>query len=1129
MSLAPFILIGCGGSGVLSVRHVRDEVQMRLKARGVDKLPAAWQFIGIDSVRVQSDLAEANPLPPSDFVTISAGVSSFKDVETILLAGHVPASAASGYDELVGWRPYFGDVTGDPGIGMGQNRALGRFAGTHALNAPGVGNRLRSAVDACQSGTAELVALAGRLRVSAGLDAPPLIVVVLGSSAGGTGAGIMLDVVDVVKRQGHKSIEPVMVVFGPDIFERPSSGMSSNGLTFLAEALNATWSEDGGKTGLFPAHQGLPQRRGSGYTFFIGRTNFRGQDLTNSRYAYRAVGLSIAGWMTTPSVRTKLQEHVLGNWSASPIRLGGMGFASQAMPGTASSFGSATIGVGRNRFRDYARAFLLRDIYEHHAIRGNSGKGFKRVALNAFGANGDQGTDPAIVSRLVSKFLPDVMKELALVNSFDADGGIKEGDDAQISGALLSKDHVTAFAESVKEKILEALPGESLRAADWVALFRDEEARMRGNVLAGGDDQYRQRELTWLQSLTARAIALGNEYLTRLTLPVMIEISAGLVSEVQRATVGFRTSAEIAETKAKEFHSKKDNELADIGSSRLDKNSPQVVEAATWAGRAYAQQMKQRVSQQIASALDQVVINLLQPIRSAYLRAEEDVKEMTERQYDDAPVITKWPEGPVVPSAFKPSPIEYLLEEWDEWPATLQRLLREAEPESFPGEAAPDRVRRGICKGTDMPGDLPSGHSRPLLWTRDSAPLTFSRNQPLALEIGLQQRDLSERVDKWLTRPGRDLGTHLSEGLGTYLRDQEHPEHNRRLNRFKEKLQTALHQASPLVQVDTTYFATAYPDHQLDLTFAVEPLPFQPGHPAYEAAEQILRDALGLPANQPMGLYFDPEDRESVGVSSFFDKPFFPGIMSSVTTPIAKAGGSVKNNPIGLRNWLDFKRARTLDEFVPLPPVVTSALIRGFAVGRLLGLVKLGSSGPTQVAGRGVVHNFPYPSYAPIEKEYDLTSILLSIPLTFVDLRAQGQKAFDAYGALFDYGVTNQQLITASQFSVTGEWLAFLDEGTTSITPIDAAQRSAMSAATRQERGDKMLANLTQNIDFYASLLAQGYDGTEYVRRGMNYARGTILVREIAPLALESYRIVRDALAQKMGMSQTGSGPLPAT
>ena len=70
MSLAPFILIGCGGSGVLSVRHVRDEVQMRLKARGVDKLPAALQFIGIDSVRVQSDLAEANPLPPSDFVTI---------------------------------------------------------------------------------------------------------------------------------------------------------------------------------------------------------------------------------------------------------------------------------------------------------------------------------------------------------------------------------------------------------------------------------------------------------------------------------------------------------------------------------------------------------------------------------------------------------------------------------------------------------------------------------------------------------------------------------------------------------------------------------------------------------------------------------------------------------------------------------------------------------------------------------------------------------------------------------------------------------------------------------------------------------------------------------------------------
>jgi hypothetical protein len=61
MSLAPFMIVGCGGSGVLSVRHIRDEVRSRLKAQGVDKMPKAWQFIGIDAPSTMTDLGEALP------------------------------------------------------------------------------------------------------------------------------------------------------------------------------------------------------------------------------------------------------------------------------------------------------------------------------------------------------------------------------------------------------------------------------------------------------------------------------------------------------------------------------------------------------------------------------------------------------------------------------------------------------------------------------------------------------------------------------------------------------------------------------------------------------------------------------------------------------------------------------------------------------------------------------------------------------------------------------------------------------------------------------------------------------------------------------------------------------------
>jgi hypothetical protein len=109
MSLAPFILVGCGGSGVLSVRHVRDEVRARLRLHGIEKIPAAWQFIGIDVLPTMSELGEASPLPPRDYVQLKVGAKNLNQVEEILLASN-PPSQRGGYTELIGWRPCADDL-----------------------------------------------------------------------------------------------------------------------------------------------------------------------------------------------------------------------------------------------------------------------------------------------------------------------------------------------------------------------------------------------------------------------------------------------------------------------------------------------------------------------------------------------------------------------------------------------------------------------------------------------------------------------------------------------------------------------------------------------------------------------------------------------------------------------------------------------------------------------------------------------------------------------------------------------------------------------------------------------------------------------------------------------------------
>lgn len=1100
MSLAPFLIVGCGGSGVLSVRHIRAEVRARLKARGIENLPKAWQFLGIDVVSTMTDLSEASPLPQSDYLKLRPGATTLEGLEEILQATHPIGTPGSGYEELVGWRPEPKELPGSFLLGMSQNRAVGRVVGTVALNGSAIRDRIRDALTSCAAGGPELNALAQQLGVAVGgLDSPEPIVIVITSMAGGCGAGIGLDVVDVIRRS-DTGVQPLLVAYGSDIFgKQTSAGMAANSLAFISELLNASWSENGGKTGLFPAPFGLPQRRGPHASFIIGRKNMKGIDLQDARNIYRAVGISIAGWMTTPSVRQTFQDFVVGNWTATPLRLGGYGFADTLVNGNVSSFGSATIAVGRKRFREYARKYLLRDLYEHHA------RGYKKLATNLFGEVG--GTDAVLKSRIVEKFLPEVISSFGLSNAFDAQGGILSDGSAQISDALLSKSHVQKFSADLTATLLSRLPSESLKGAEWGGLVRDELSLIKRQSIIDAVETYKVREEDWLASLVAKVVSKSNEYLAQLTLPVFEELSSYVIDAVQRASIGFRNSAQISNDKASEFSLRGYEQLSDVEANRLLKDSPQVSEAIDFIAASIGQEFKAQASTSIAQTLDQVVINLLQPLRSALMRAEDDVAVLTESLNDRPAEVAGWPTAEIVPKSLIPSPIEHLLEGYTEWPTTLQRLLRSAETQRV-GESMIEAVRRGISSGVEMPGEIGQAQIRPLLWTRNDAPIQFARSQPLPLDLGLDLESLEERVDKWLAKPGRELGDYLREGLQKYLSDPMHPEHNRRLAKFKEKFQMALEQSSPLVDVDKTYFATTYPKRQLSLTYTVEPIPFQPGHPAYEVAEELLRNALGLVPGAATTLPFDDYDRESITASCFFTKPVFVGILSSVMDELAHYGVDLQK-PEDRRGWLDFKRARTLDEFIPLPESMIKALIRGFVVGRITGLVKIEKGAPTKIASSQTVLEFPYPSYPSISEEYELTSLLMSFSLSFLKVAQVREKAFAAYAQLFKLGVVDDLNVGSREFRVSGELEKFLTEGKSDSAAIDHPKAQGASRESREQSAIQYLAG---NIDGYDGLISLPYTGNERVRRIVKWEEQNTPVREVAQLILKQYEVVKVAV-----------------
>ncbi len=1101
MSLVPVIVVGCGGSGVLSVRHIRDEVKSRLKARGVESLPRAWQFIGIDLVPAQTDLDEASPLPQRDYVLIKSGANDMHGVEAILKANFPPSSPEKGYEELIGWRPDptpFGGT--NPQLGAGQKRALGRALGIAALQNSNIGPRIQHALQECISGGPELLTLAERLgEKSGGLEAPLPLVIVITSSAGGTGAGISMDVVEIIKRSSNMNIQPVLIAYGSDIFAgNKSPDMSANSMAYLAELMNGMWSDSPGRNGVFAANNRIPNKRGPAYAFLIGRRNMKNIALSHSRDVYRAVGISIAGWMTSASVGRRFQDHVLGNWMSVP-HLGGFGFGDAIMPGIVSSFGSSTVALGRKRFREYSAKFLLREIYEFHS------RGYRQVAKSYFGQDADRGIDAAIRARLVQRFLPEVLESCGLANPFDAQGRPVADGSAQITEALLSSDHLRQFGGDVMAQIFGQLPLEAMKGGEWEQQIDSAIQWVKRDAIAAGLQEFRVREERWLSEVLSKVLASVNEVLSKATLPVTEELVRELVQDVFKSVIGFRNQGQVATQRATELGVRFRDACEDIGNAKLDKDAPQVDEAVEYAAGIVAQEMKAQVSALVAQTLEQLASNLLQPISTALVRAKNDVEEMTEPRFDLAPETGKWPMGDVIPESFVPSPIEHLLEDYREGPQVLRGLLRTAET-PLPGEDTSAAVRRGICGGV-MEAQIDESQMRPILWLREDVPLAFTRAQPLPIRAELEFELLEERIEKWLTRGDRELGRYLNEGLERYLGDTNHIDHDRRLAKFKEKLQMVMAQASPFVTLDETYFQTTYrrPARQV---FTMEPIPFQKGHPAHDTAVEVIKNAIN---DDDTTINFTGQDVESVTASCFLKHPIFPGIVASVMDDLAEAGGSARQTTADFRAWLGYKRAHVLDEAIPLPDHAIRALIRGYAVGRITGLVSMPEDDVAAISTGGEVVRFPSPEFAKLPKIHGLASILMSMQLGFLKVSQQRDAAFRAFGALFDLGVISPEAepYHPNDYRVSAELQSFIETGSTSSAPIEV---SGQAQASKEERIDAAKAFLGISIKWYVDLLAAPLRGEEHVGQGMRWKDSATPSREIAKIAAEEYQRVLGAL-----------------
>lgn len=1059
--LRPVIMIGCGGSGQKAVRYVRDAVRRRMMHAGWEgEFPRAWQFVGIDTLTTQED-PSIPYLPANDYVSVSLAYQTYSALDAAVNAKFPKGS--EGYRELMGWRPNPTQVMVPLAAGAGQLRAVGRAAGVLALQ-NSVQQRILKAFSECAAGGPQLGEVSQRLGVTVppGTPTPSPITIIVGSLAGGTGAGIMLDVIDLVRRSHLDGQFPVLVGFTPDIFGSVQTDMmAANSAAFMSEMMSAYWDDENTDAALVPASVDV-RTRGPHSVFLIGRKNMDGLDLADSKNVYRAVGEALAAVTTSAKVQTDFHNFVTVNWAmAAPANSGGYGFHDELMKAVASSFGSTTLSIGRDRFREYLEKLLHRSVVEQLA------SGYEQAAVNVLGeAAAKSMAGEAKIAELARRYRDEFIVACGLQ---------ERGSANQVSDFFVSTDLMKAEYQLVTTQIKKDLvSGSQLSPAAWQQQIGSQSQQSRATSLKRADDETLLRQKEWGSDVYRKVLVAVSDFSARLSIPVVLKLLELTRIEVLEVAGEMRQQAVEARSSADQTREKSRSHLNGDTKGGIALTAGPVQETINDLARSISWDWTSRVRDQVAVALESIGTGMLNGIDAAMRQAQGRINLLVQPQDGKPSVVSSWPlNDGTVPSSFAPSPVEFYLEGYETWPNRARELLERSLGENrnaLPGDpvfAARELIIRG---GFGQKNDrvIPS-----LVWAdlAGGNEPRWSVGESATVIVDDTQEKITDRIDAWLSRPATEISSFLNEGLRQYLQTRNEKtgvpvaDHSQRLSIFRQRLQEALNQSRPLLEIDHNMYATVH-SQPLASELNVQGFPFGEGHPAREITREVIQGFLA--SAEGVDWIFTDSETESVLISSFLKYPVHPSVITSFTQPFGAALGRVQNEG-KLRSafWL-WRRARILENFIPLPDALRLAAIRGFAVARSLGYMTADTESVNRIVSDEGIYEFPRWLLTATNQANILPALLESMVLTFAEAPTRGKAAFYAYKAMIDLGHGGQ---THSEFSAKGDLKDYLLTGKLHLVGVDSVRTEKISQlGSTPERTQVISSYLQANLDRFLAV-----------------------------------------------------------
>ena len=946
--LSPFLIIGVGGSGGKTIRAMRQTLLRRLRAKGwKGEFPEAWQFLEIDTISTQGGGNFTAPLlPANQFLGLVPQNVDYAGLRNQLIQ-KMPRTEQN--LALGGWIP---ENTAVPiQKGAGQYRTLGRAVvasqlpqlqqaltrSYSRLSAPGVLEELRE--------------VSMKLYGKAEGQSPEPMALVISSVAGGSGAGIYLDVVEALKslNSGFDKRTQVLL-FGPDVFNNIPQGLRdsipANALGAMNETLAGMWAEGPGpgSAALF-GNSGLNGRGTSGFgprnTYLIGASNgqvsFGDQDSV-----YRAAGESLATLVSDEAVQTWMVEYAIVNVfvnSANPIicndetmlKSSQNVFHSQPL----GSIGVGRVSLGLDRLSEYiaeggARWTVERLLWPQF------------VPANPMNPQTPQQLIEEAVDRSWGQFLTD--------SGLNERGDMNEVIDSLSPVGL--EDRARAFASAVINKASGGVPPAGIPANQWVSNINNFFNLQRKAYETDEQSEIYKVAQVWTTEIQDQILRTVSLTVSRQGLNV-----ASRLVEKLREEVKFVASQELPLEAASEIRkldqiASKISEGLPQGMSAVQTQAmsqvvgPIILKAASFITNA----MRKKLAADLITDLD---AGFLQPLETslrnsvAELLISATAPQNRKGEQNPFPSYANISTG-VIPDRFNPSVIERLLIEVADFPKTMQTLVKESLDETVQANWE-NRFKERIILGTklDSRGDNEEQKLIELRSTwvpQDSNARRHSEGaQKAQFAIITDTDEYIERNREWLTDPVTALGKFLDQDIPTYLSHPDPTIANSRVNAYKAAFSSALKLSAPLCSLNKALIGQVHQNvlSKGDRYVHMSTIPFKDQgnlKDLYDITVHEIQEAkLWDPSESPKS-FKAVGGIQQIDVFSTLTSAMNPMVFSSLMNPVIESW-SRNNNSAQLRQgfWTN-RRARPLTEAIPMAPEQIQKLVRGWFVSQLLNL-----------------------------------------------------------------------------------------------------------------------------------------------------------------------------------------------